>query len=41
MVGDGDLSFSAHIIEATKAELVASCQESCDLLLSRLVLLEY
>ncbi len=37
VVGDGDLSFSAHVAEATKAELVASCQESCDLLLSRFV----
>ena len=40
VVGDGDLSFSAPVAETTKAKLVASCQESCDLLLSRLVLQE-
>ena len=37
VVGDGDLSFSAHVAETTQAEIMASCQESCDLLLSRLV----
>ena len=37
VVGDADLSFSAHVAETTTAELLATCQEQCDLLFSRRV----